>query len=276
VNEPAEWFLQLPEGRLRVLTFGDGKEAVVFLHGLSGVADVWRPTVAHLPSGRRYLAIDQRGHGQSFAPETGYTAAAMATDVEQAIAAFGSPVHLVGHSMGARIAIVLAARRPHLLRSVAVVDIGPEASKANIESTVRGVLSRPERFANRDEAVSFAFRNREPTEQDVRIFLARLAPATDGGLTWRSPAPALCDVVTRQRSKSYWREWRSIRVPALFIHGGASNEVSVAIADRMRQENPSVAFERFEGVGHNIPLIAPDKLAATLEKFWTTAAKSAT
>jgi pimeloyl-ACP methyl ester carboxylesterase len=39
----------------------------------------------------------------------------------------------------------------------------------------------------------------------------------------------------------------------------------------MRRENPRVAFERFEGVGHNIPLIAPEKLASRLERFWTTA-----
>jgi len=276
MTAPVESFAELRGGRFRLLSWGEGAETVLFLHGLTGMAEVWEPVVAHLPAGRRYVAMDQRGHGRSFAPASGYSAAAMARDARLAITWLGAPVHLVGHSMGARVAILVAARHPSLLKSAAVVDIGPEASKSNIEGTVRGIAGRPERFASRDEALAFAFRNREPTPADARIFLARLSQAADGSLTWRSPASALIEAVTRQRSRSYWRDWRSLALPALFVHGGASNEVPAAIADRMRGENPLVVFERFEGIGHNIPLIAPGKLADALERFWTTASKSAT
>jgi pimeloyl-ACP methyl ester carboxylesterase len=54
-------------------------------------------------------------------------------------------VHLVGHSMGARVALLLAVRFPRLLDSVAIVDIGPEASASNVAQTARGVSLRPER-----------------------------------------------------------------------------------------------------------------------------------
>ena len=43
-----------------------------------------------------------------------------------------------------------------------------------------------------------------------------------------------------------------------------------------RAANPGVLYERFEDVGHNIPLIAPTRLAASLQRHWTTAARSAT
>lgn len=265
---PSESFVELPSGPFRVLTWGDGPETALFLHGLTAVADVWGPTVEHLPPSRRYVAMDQRGHGQSPRPPTGYGTGAFVRDTLAVIRRLGAPVHLVGHSMGARIAMLLAARHPAVLRSVAVVDIGPEASTANIEATVAGIASRPEEFAGEAEAVAFAFRNRAPTPEAVALFLARLEPTGDGRLRWRAPREALEQTVRSHRSRGYWREWRSIELPAVFIHGGTSNEVSVAIADRMCAENRKVRFERYESVGHNIPLIAPERLAQSLERFW--------
>lgn len=266
--KPSESFLDLPAGPFRALTWGSGQETVLFLHGLTGVAEVWGPTVAHLATGRRYVALDQRGHGQSPRPSTGYGTGAFVRDTLAAIDRLGAPVHLVGHSMGARIAILVAVRHPAALRTVAIVDIGPEASKANIQATLAGVSSRPETFANEAEALAFAFRNREPAPGAAAMFLARLEPAGAGQLRWRSSREALEQTVRSHRGRGYWREWRSIRLPALFIHGGASNEVSVAVADRMRAANPSVRFERYASVGHNIPLIAPEQLAHSLGQFW--------
>ena len=266
--KPIESFLDLPPGPFRALTWGDGRETVLFLHGLTAVADVWGSTVEHLATGRRYVALDQRGHGQSPKPSTGYGTGAFVRDTLAVIRRLGAPVHLVGHSMGARVAMLLAARHPAMLRSVAVVDIGPEASKANIETTVAAIASRPEEFESEAEAVAFAFRNRAPTPGAVALFLARLEPTGNGRLRWRAPLEALEQTVRSHRSRGYWREWRSIELPAVFIHGGTSNEVSVAIADRMCAENRRVRFERYESVGHNIPLIAPDRLARSLEQFW--------
>ena len=276
IDSPRESFLELPAGRFRALTWGSGDETVLFLHGLTGVSEVWQPTVDALPEARRYVALDQRGHGQSPRTPGHYSAGDMARDVRDAIGLLGAPVHLVGHSMGARIAIVVAARYPELLRSVSVVDIGPDASAVNIQETVRVISRRPEQFADEAEALAFAFRTRIPTESDKRILRARLRPESDGSLSWRSSREALIECVTAQRSRSYWAEWRRISVPTLFIHGGASNEVSNAIADQMVAESPQVRFERFEGVGHNIPLIASEQLAAALYAHWTSTSASAT
>lgn len=269
MSEASVSFIEAGALRFRALTWGAGGETVLLLHGLTAVAEVWSATVANLPQTRRYVAIDQRGHGQSSAPATGYSASDMVSDTRAVIERLGGSVHLVGHSMGARVALVLAARHARLLRSVAIVDIGPEASKANISATVRGIQGRPERFASRQDALAFGFRNRKPTPEDERVFLARFEPHADGSLTWRASREALTACVTAQRSRNYWTDWRRISIPALYIHGGASNEVPYEIAEKMRRENPSVRFERFEGIGHNIPLIAPGELAASLERHWT-------
>src|SRR5690554_5984194 len=68
LDEPAEAStVRLPAGGFRILTWPGGTDGTtVFLHGLSGAADVWRPTIAAFGSDRpRCIAIDQRGHGRS-------------------------------------------------------------------------------------------------------------------------------------------------------------------------------------------------------------------
>ncbi|MGE3074136.1 MAG: alpha/beta fold hydrolase [Dehalococcoidia bacterium] len=263
-----ESFIETNRGTFRALTWGDGAETVLFLHGLSGVAEVWTPTVNNLPDGRRYVAIDQRGHGQTVSQGDDYSAAAMVADTKVVIAALGGRPHLVGHSMGARIALLIAARKPEIIRSAVIVDIGPDKCEENIDSTRRGVEGRPEKFASTHELFAFGFRNRTPSALDKQILLARMEPHADGSLTWRASKEALVQCVSAQRSRNYWADWRKIAMPSLFIHGGASTEVPLRIAEKMRAQNRAVAFERFEGTGHNIPLIAPDKLAKSLEQHW--------
>ena len=131
VADPAETGFDLPAGVFRSLEWaatGDTGPTALLLHGLSGVADVWCDTVAALGESRpRCVAVDQRGHGHSPATPGRFRVADHVGDVRALVDRLGAPVHLVGHSMGARVAFVTAARHPELVASVVVVDIGPEA-----------------------------------------------------------------------------------------------------------------------------------------------------
>ena len=282
---PSVHFMTLPAGQFRFLEWSGVSPAVIFLHGLSGVAEVWGPTVEAFGEERpRSVALDQRGHGQSPKPSSGYGIGHYVEDAAVFIRLLkAGPVHLVGHSMGARVAIVLAARHPDLLRSVSIVDIGPEIWKENATSTVAAFDRMPANFADRDAAAAF-HRHRtvssapEPpgfspatsntSTQPAEVFMARLRERDDGSYEWWANFDALKQSVALQRARDYWAEWRAIRVPAMLIRGGTSNELRPQIAQRMRTTNPSVRFEELDGVGHNIPLLAPSQLAATLGDFW--------
>ena len=138
MTAPAAHFITLPAGQFRFLEWNGGAPATVFLHGLSGVAEVWSETVeAFGDAGPRSIALDQRGHGHSPKPPSGYGIGHYVEDAAVFVRMLkAGPVHLVGHSMGARVAIVLAARHPDLLRSVTIVDIGPEIWKENATNTI--------------------------------------------------------------------------------------------------------------------------------------------
>ena len=266
---PLELHLELPAGGFRVLEWPGGPSRAVFLHGLTGVAEVWSSTIASLPDRPTCVAPDQRGHGQSPRPAGGYSADRYVDDTVALIRSLGyQPVHLVGHSMGARVALLLASRAPHLLRSVVILDIGPEQWQANIDGSIAAFDRMPLRFASRDEALAYASRGRPGFVADEAMFFRRLRTLPGGAFEWLADTEALKATVRAHRSRNYWKEWANIAVPALFVRGGDSTEVRPAIAAKMRATNPAVRYEEFEGVAHNIPLLAPVRLAATLSMFW--------
>src|SRR4029077_19066887 len=101
---------------------------VVLLHGITGHARVWDHLASRLVPGRRVLALDQRGHGDSDpAPDDDYGVGTMADDLPPCATRVRLPrFALVGHSMGGRIAIRYAGEHAARLERLVIIDIGPD------------------------------------------------------------------------------------------------------------------------------------------------------
>jgi pimeloyl-ACP methyl ester carboxylesterase len=115
--------------------------SLVLLHGLTFDRRQWAPLLAHLP-GRRVLALDLPGHGQS-PSQPGYAISGVAELVNRAVHAAGleTPI-LVGHSVGAIVATTYAARFP----ARAVVNLDQPLLPGTFGSVVRsaeGALRGP-------------------------------------------------------------------------------------------------------------------------------------
>ncbi|WKL39655.1 alpha/beta hydrolase (plasmid) [Sinorhizobium meliloti] len=90
---------------------------ILLLHGFTDSARSWSLTAPYLATGFRVIAPDLRGHGHSDQPEGCYTIPEMANDVRFLIEALDlAPTHVVGHSLGGRLAQAIADRWPHLVR----------------------------------------------------------------------------------------------------------------------------------------------------------------
>ncbi|MFD9544746.1 alpha/beta fold hydrolase [Streptomyces sp. NPDC060022] len=100
--------------------------ASVYVHGLGAMSSVYHAHIAAAPalSGRRSLLVDLPGHGISDRPrEFGYTLEEHADALAAALDGAGvRGADLIGHSMGGAVAIVLAHRRPELVRRLVLTE----------------------------------------------------------------------------------------------------------------------------------------------------------
>jgi len=102
---------------------GSGTEAVVFAPGLAWGTRLFRAEVAALGVRYRCVVVEPRGQGRSEMTKAGYELDNQAVDLAQLIEHLGvAPCHLVGHSLGGSAAVRVAARRPELVRSLALLN----------------------------------------------------------------------------------------------------------------------------------------------------------
>ena len=100
---------------------------VVILHGLLGSSENWRAVSKRLSRTHRIYGVDLRNHGQSPHSEI-MTYPVMADDLREFFERKGiSEAHLVGHSLGGKVAMQLATSYPDRVKKLVVVDIAPKA-----------------------------------------------------------------------------------------------------------------------------------------------------
>ena len=135
--------------QLNVIEQGNGTTFIVLLHYFGGSAREWDVVVDRITTQFpvHCLAVDLRGHGQSDAPDTGYSVDDMADDLADLIDHFGltgAPDRdfvLVGHSMGGKVALALATRRPTGLRSLVLLAPSPPSPEPIPDDTRERLLA---------------------------------------------------------------------------------------------------------------------------------------
>jgi pimeloyl-ACP methyl ester carboxylesterase len=245
---------------------------VVLLHGITGHARVWDHLAERLVPGRRVLALDQRGHGDSDpAPDDDYRVGTMADDV----AAFAGSLRLerlalLGHSMGGRIAIQYAAAHAARLDRLVIVDIGPDIELTGLQR-VRDMMSKaPERIESEEWAVEY-IRRANPL-QDVDLLRHRvrhgLKRLPDGELTWKY-AKGLRDMMRAGRRDvvDLWEPLPRIPCPTLVVRGAESDILSAEVAKKMTGRLPDGRLVEIPGAGHTVPADRPDEFVGHVRAF---------
>jgi pimeloyl-ACP methyl ester carboxylesterase len=245
---------------------------VVLLHGITGHARVWDHLAARLVPGRRVLALDQRGHGDSDpAPDDDYRVGTMADDV----AAFVGSLRidrfaLLGHSMGGRIAIKYAADHAARLERLVIVDIGPDINLAGLQRVRDMMAQSPERIESEDWAVEYIRRANPLQDLDmlrerVRHGLKRLP---EGELTWKY-AKGLRDMMRegRRDAVDLWEPLPRIPCPTLVVRGAESDILSAEVAKKMTERLPDGRVVEIAGAGHTVPADRPEEFVRQIRAF---------
>ncbi len=141
---------------------------IVMIHGLAASSAFWYASGAQFLSLLGpCLAYDLRGHGKSARPDTGYSVADMADDLEALLDHRDIPrAHLVAHSFGGMIALLFALRRPERVASLSLVDVrvrplqrsievGPVRIPPRIEQRLKAHGLDPQGLAAADDGIDY-------------------------------------------------------------------------------------------------------------------------
>ena len=118
-------YIELEGLTFHFLDYGGRGRDLLLLHGLASNARFWELAAPHLAEEFRVLALDQRGHGASAKPDSGYDFPTVAADIATFVNALGleRPI-LVGHSWGGNVGMQVAADYPDLLAGLVCIDGG--------------------------------------------------------------------------------------------------------------------------------------------------------
>lgn len=247
----------------------------VFIHGLMGFGGNWRKIVSGLESTERVLVFDQRGHGRSQKPETGYAPEDYSEDIFKITSELGwDQFILVGHSMGGRNVLNFAYRYPEKIIRLVVEDIGPEASPQAVEyyEKLLGVVPTP--FPNRAAAREFfqkdflkLAQSREKAEVLAQFFYANIEDQVDGTADWRFSKRGILESVRAGRVQERWHEVEGLKNPTLWIRGAESREFSHESFERVLKSNPVIKGVEIPNAGHWVHSEQPALFLGAIKDF---------
>ena len=126
---------------LNVVDLGDGAPALVFLHYWGGSSRTWVPVMERLANTNRCIAIDFRGWGQSSKEAKDYGLETLASDVVGVVETLGlKEFFILGHSMGGKVAQLVAARHPKGLKGLILYAPAPPTPLAVPEEERKGYI----------------------------------------------------------------------------------------------------------------------------------------
>jgi esterase len=240
---------------------------LIVMHGLLGSSRNWQAHGKALARARRVFLLDLRNHGASpWSDAMDYPS--MASDVLAFADRAGlDRLHLLGHSMGGKVAMAVALTAPERVISAIVADIAPVAYAHDFERLIVALraldLGLVDRRAAADAALAEGIE-----EAGVRQFLLQNLDFDDAGRAYWKPNLAVLDRAVG--TLTGWPEAYAdltYEGPVLAIHGGASHYVDEAGEAAFRRLMPAVAFESLPGAGHWLHAEQPRAFLAAVQRF---------
>jgi pimeloyl-ACP methyl ester carboxylesterase len=239
---------------------GDGDLSLVFLHYWGGSSRTWKHVTGKLAPTFRTVAIDHRGWGESEAPADGYALANLTADAEGVISALNLKRYvLVGHSMGGKVAQLMASRRPAGLAGLILVAPSPPqpmAMPAQAREMMAGAyVSRETVEATIDNVLTSKPLSAEDREQVIADSLRGAPPAK---VAW--PRATSLEDITAQVG--------AINVPTIIIVGELDRIDSPELLKaELLSRVPQAVMHVLPGTGHLSMLESADALVPFIEQF---------
>lgn len=256
--------LRLAGMQLNFHHVGDGPP-IVLLHGLLGSSGNWLGIGRRLAARFSVLAVDLRNHGRSpHKEEMSY--AQMAEDLAEFLDHRGlAATHLLGHSMGGKVAMQFALSNPARVRRLIVADISPRNTPPEHHELLDALQSLELAQYRSRGALDAALAGRVP-DAVMRAFLLKNAvPAENGGLKWQ---PNLMGIQANYlRLTEAVNGGRPFGRPTLFLRGEQSSYITERDMPEIRRLFPEASLQVVKGAGHWLHADAPQEFTRLVLGF---------
>ena len=256
---------------------GEGPRGVAFLHGLMGRGRNFTGPAKELGDDFTVELIDLPDHGASpWTDRVDYREIAdrVAAHLRGGLAADG-PVHLLGHSMGGKVAMVLALRHPELVDRLIVEDISPRLSPQATDEFVHllGTMLRMDLDAYDSRAEADAAMAEHVHDARVRGFLLQNLRRAAGHFAWQPNVAMLFEhlreigsfpdpVVPQDPARVFDH-------PVLWLAGAESDYVQDEDVPRMKELFPRVVRVTVRDAGHWLHADQPEAFVSAVRTFLT-------
>ncbi|AXC13628.1 putative hydrolase [Acidisarcina polymorpha] len=238
---------------------GTGNVSLVFLHYWGGTHRTWNKVAAELQSTYRIVTYDMRGWGESSAADDGYSISALAAESAALIEHLGlSKYVLIGHSMGGKVAQLVASRRPQgLIGLILVAPATPTPSHLPEAAKEQQIHA----YDNRETVLqTLAFLSARIPDPDTveQIVQDSLSGTPEAKLAW--PTSAMLEDISSEVSK--------ITVPTLVL--AAELDRLDSIEQHRREVVARISVARLEVIphsGHLLPIDEPMQTARAIDSF---------
>ena len=226
---------------------------------------MFEPVAQLLASRFRIVSIDQRGHGRAPKPRSGYSGADYARDIAKMLE---DETLLIGHSLGARNALVAGHRYPNKVAAVVAIDFTPFIEPEVFEALDARVEAGNREFSSLQEVTAY-LKERYPRlpEDAIRRRAHHGYERVKG--KWRPlAAPGAMRATCAGLREDLAPTLKAITVPVLLLRGADSKLVSRAAWEKTQALRPDVRAQEIPGADHYVPEEQPAAVAAAVIDFW--------
>lgn len=250
-------FLERDGVRLAYEEVGSGDPPMVFIHGWICDHSYFAPQADFFSRWHRVVSVDLRGHGESDRPDGRYTIEALADDVAWVHGELGIERSLVvGHSMGALIALAMASAHPGLVAKAVLVDPAPLAAPPEILEVLGQLtdsMDGDDPSAARGAIIDSLFLPSDDPDLRDRV-MAEMAEAPNHVAVGCFRGIVAFDGATALRA---------LEIPVLVVNAARP----INDPERLSSLCPTLSHVETPGVGHFNQLLAPDLVNGLIAEF---------
>ncbi len=250
---------------LNYKVFGEG-DPVVIIHGLFGTLDNWQTVAKKLSENFMVFIIDLRNHGRSPHNDE-FSYEIMANDVEEFMESnWIYEAHIVGHSMGGKVAMQLASNNADLVRKLVLVDMAPKTYEGSHEAIFQAMFDLDLPTLKSRKEADEQMLEKVPA-YGVRQFLIKNLSLNKNTqqYEWKLNLPVIYK--NYEHILQYNPIYHPYNGPTLFIKGGTSNYILLEELEQYRQYFPQATIETIPKAGHWVHAEQPVLFLEALTRF---------